>query len=106
MCVNKQGTTIGAGDSMPHKFLVHARQDSVGGAMAEIVAGETIEGIILKGESTLTIRAIENIPLGHKIALTLIAQGESVMELPRIPKPRKPWPNISMSTSAVCSGVK
>ena len=32
---------------MPHKFLVHAKDDSVGVAVEKIRAGETVEGIFL-----------------------------------------------------------
>jgi (2R)-sulfolactate sulfo-lyase subunit alpha len=63
---------------MSHKFLVHAKQDSVGVAVEDIHAGEMAEGIILEGESIITMKALQNIPLGHKIALVPIRLGEMV----------------------------
>lgn len=63
---------------MPHKFLVHAKEDSVGVAVEDIRAGEVAEGVILEDESTIKIKALQDIPLGHKIALTSIAQGATV----------------------------
>jgi len=63
---------------MSHKFLVHAREDSVGVAVEDIQAGEMAEGIILEGESIVTVKARQNIPLGHKIALVRLGAGEIV----------------------------
>jgi (2R)-sulfolactate sulfo-lyase subunit alpha len=63
---------------MPHKFLVHARDDSVGVAVEEIRAGERVEGIVLDCGSAVIIEALQNIPLGHKIALTQIGDAETV----------------------------
>ena len=63
---------------MSHKFLVHAREDSVGVAVEDIQAGEIAEGIILEGESIVTVKARQNIPLGHKIALVPLGVGEIV----------------------------
>ena len=63
---------------MSHKFLVHAKEDSVGVAGEDIQAGETAEGNILEGESIVTVKARQNIPLGHKIALVPLGAGEIV----------------------------
>lgn len=65
---------------MLHKFLVHGKEDSVGVAVEDIRTGETAEGVILEDESTIKIKALQDIPLGHKIALTSIAQGATVIE--------------------------
>lgn len=63
---------------MTHKFLVHAKQDDVGVAVEDIRAGETVQGVILEDESTVSVKALEDIPLGHKIALTSLSQGSTV----------------------------
>ncbi len=63
---------------MSHKFLVHAKEDSVGVAVEDIYAGETADGIILEGESVVTVKALQNIPLGHKIALLPLRAGDIV----------------------------
>ena len=65
---------------MLHKFLVHAKGDSVGVAVEDIRAGEAAEGVILEDESTIKIKALQDIPLGHKIALTSIAEGMRVIK--------------------------
>lgn len=70
---------------MAHKFLVHAKQDTVGVAVEPIHAGETVGGVVLDDDSTLTITAAQDIPLGHKIALgevplraTVVKYGEPI----------------------------
>jgi (2R)-sulfolactate sulfo-lyase subunit alpha len=63
---------------MPHKFLVHAPHDSVGVAIQDIRAGETIEGVVLEDNSVLTIAAVQDVPLGHKIALVPVSAGSTV----------------------------
>jgi (2R)-sulfolactate sulfo-lyase subunit alpha len=62
------------------KFIVHDLVDSVGVAVQIIKAGETVEGWIMSDDSTITIVAKNDIPLGHKIALKDIAVGESVIK--------------------------
>ena len=61
-----------------HKFLMHAKQDSVGVAVEDIRGGEAVEGIVIDDESIVAIKVVQDIPLGHKIAVTSIAKGESV----------------------------
>ena len=65
---------------MAHKFLVHAKEDHVGVAVEDIRAGEAVEGVFLEDESTVTVKASQDIPLGHKIALTSLAEGAAVKE--------------------------
>ncbi|GAB6158079.1 UxaA family hydrolase [Desulfotomaculum varum] len=62
------------------KFLVHDPEDMVGVAVANIEAGETVIGKIQDSKQTVEIKAISNIPLGHKIALKDIASGERVIK--------------------------
>jgi len=63
---------------MGHKFLVHAPSDSVGVAVEPILAGETVQGVVLEDNSTTTITAQDAVPLGHKIALVPLSAGDSV----------------------------
>ncbi len=65
---------------MSHKFLVHHPKDSVGVAIADIRAGEAVDGVALDGNSPLTVAAVEDVPLGHKIALVPIAAGAQVIK--------------------------
>ena len=65
---------------MAHKFLVHAPHDSVGVAIREIEAGEAVEGVVLSDNSVVSVKAVQKIPLGHKIALQPIAAGAKVIK--------------------------
>lgn len=62
------------------KFLVHDPEDMVGVAVANIEAGETVTGKIQDSDKTLEVKSVSNIPLGHKIALKDIANGERVIK--------------------------
>lgn len=51
------------------QFLVHEKADSVGVATVEIKAGETVEGLYMDSQEALKVKALNDIPLGHKIAM-------------------------------------
>jgi (2R)-sulfolactate sulfo-lyase subunit alpha len=62
-------------------FIVHAPNDSVGVAVVEgIEAGRTLTGWVMDTNATITLLALDAIPLGHKIALHPIADGETVLK--------------------------
>ena len=65
---------------MGHKFLVHVKEDHVGVAVEDIRGGEAVQGVCLADESTVTVMAGQDIPLGHKIALTSLTKGAVVKE--------------------------
>lgn len=65
---------------MANKFLAHRKQDSVGVATDAISAGETVEGMVLEDGSKTSVKVLEDIPYGHKIALTDLAEGATVVE--------------------------
>ena len=50
-------------------------------AVAEgIEAEQELTGWLMEGDQTVTIRARDPIPLGHKIALAEIAAGDSIIK--------------------------
>jgi (2R)-sulfolactate sulfo-lyase subunit alpha len=51
------------------QFLVHEKADSVGVATVDIKAGETAKGIYMDTQENVEVKALSDIPLGHKIAL-------------------------------------
>lgn len=62
-------------------FIVHDKADTVGVVVVENVkAGETLTGWILEDDSTIEIKALDPVPLGHKIALRDIKQGDTVLK--------------------------
>ena len=68
-------------DSSPPDFLVHDNVDSVGVVVVEhISAGDTLTGWVMDTDETVTIEAIDDIPLGHKIALVELDEGAHVIK--------------------------
>ncbi|BFI75918.1 dehydratase [Sulfurisphaera ohwakuensis] len=68
---------------MPH-FLIHNKQDNVGVAVVDIKAGEEVEGVYIEDmEIGPKIKALNDIPLGHKIALTNIKKGDVAIKYGR-----------------------
>jgi len=65
---------------MKPQFLVHDRRDNVGVAVADIKKGDRLVGSCLDGGQQLTVEAMDAIPLGHKVALREIQQGEDVIK--------------------------
>lgn len=62
------------------RFIVHDKVDSVGVAVTDIKAGETVEGWVMSDDSTISVVAKSDIPLGHKIALNDIEAGATVIK--------------------------
>lgn len=65
---------------MGHKFLVHCKEDNVGVAVNDILAGENVLGVFLDTNGEITVRATNDISLGHKIALAPIKTDEFAFE--------------------------
>ena len=51
------------------QFLIHDKGDTVGVATVDIKAGQTAEGRTMDTHESVKIKALQDIPLGHKIAL-------------------------------------
>ena len=62
------------------QFLVHEKADNVGVATADIKAGEKIKGLYMDSQAPVEIKALKDIPLGHKIALKDMRVGEAVIK--------------------------
>jgi len=66
---------------MTTHFIVHEPKDTVGVVVVDQVqAGEEATGWIMETDETITIQALEAVPLGHKLALTDIASGETIFK--------------------------
>ncbi len=62
-------------------FLVHETKDSVGVIVVEnIAAGQQLSGWLMETDETLSITALDPIPLGHKIALGDISDGDTIIK--------------------------
>jgi (2R)-sulfolactate sulfo-lyase subunit alpha len=62
-------------------FIVHDKADTVGVAVVEGIQPNTsVMGWIMETNETITLTALDGIPLGHKIALDDIEPGETVLK--------------------------
>jgi (2R)-sulfolactate sulfo-lyase subunit alpha len=62
-------------------FVVHDEQDSVGVVVVEgAKAGQTLTGWVMEQDSELEIRARQDIPIGHKVAITALRKGDTVIK--------------------------
>jgi (2R)-sulfolactate sulfo-lyase subunit alpha len=51
------------------QFLVHENADSVGVATVDIKKGDMANGLYMDTQKKIEVKALQDIPLGHKIAL-------------------------------------
>jgi (2R)-sulfolactate sulfo-lyase subunit alpha len=61
-------------------FIRHNTVDQVGVAVVDLKKGESVEGWTMEDDSTSTLTATEDIPLGHKIAVNPRKKGEEVIK--------------------------
>ena len=62
-------------------FLVHELKDNVGVIVVEgIKAGQELSGWVWEDDSTITIKVLSAVPIGHKIALIDIADGDTCIK--------------------------
>lgn len=62
------------------EFLMHDDHDTVGVAVVDIKAGRQVSGRSLHGSAKPRVKALTDIPLGHKIALQNFAPGDTVIK--------------------------
>ena len=62
------------------QFLIHEKADTVGVATVDIKAGETAEGLYMDSQEKADVKAVHDIPLGHKIALVAHKVDDSVIK--------------------------
>jgi len=62
------------------QFLVHEKADNVGVATVDIKTGEVAAGLYMDSQDNVEMKALQDIPLGHKIALTDLDAETSVIK--------------------------
>ena len=62
------------------QFLVHEKADNVAVATVDIKSGEVAKGLYMDNQKSLEMKTLQDIPLGHKIALTDFAAETSVIK--------------------------
>ena len=66
---------------MTNHFNVHHKTDTVGVITVEgIDAGQELTGWIMETDETITLKALDPIPIGHKIALGDIKSGDTILK--------------------------
>ena len=64
----------------PH-FLVHSPKDNVGVVVVEgLKGGMEMLGVITETDTTITLKAAQDIPIGHKVALRALRAGDTVIK--------------------------
>lgn len=66
--------------TIPH-CLVHTPQDNCGVVVVEgLEAGSDMLCLITENDATFTLKAAQDIPIGHKVALKDIKAGETIIK--------------------------
>jgi (2R)-sulfolactate sulfo-lyase subunit alpha len=68
-------------ERMTTSFIVHDKADAVGVVVVEDVQpGKDLTGWIMETDETITLKSLDPVPLGHKIALRDIRSGDTVLK--------------------------
>ncbi len=65
---------------MKHGILMHESGDDVGVAVLDLKAGDEIGAVTLEGEAAGSIKIVDDIPLGHKVAVRDLPTDKQVIE--------------------------
>ena len=65
---------------MKFGILIHDANDDVGIAVIDLTPNTDIGSATLEGEDCGSVHVVDNIPLGHKIALREIPKDKNVIE--------------------------
>ena len=62
-------------------FVVHDEADSVGVVVVEgVKAGDTLAGWIMDKDRMISMKVLEDIPIGHKLAIKPLAENDTVIK--------------------------
>lgn len=66
---------------MSIEFIVHEEGDGVGVVVVEgLKAGTDVKGWIMQEDKTVTFKVLNDIPIGHKVAMKDFAVGDTVIK--------------------------
>lgn len=66
---------------MSIEFIVHEEGDGVGVVVVEgLKAGTEVNGWIMREDKTITFKVLNDIPIGHKVALQDFKVGDTVIK--------------------------
>ena len=62
-------------------FIVHDEGDSVGVVVVEgIKSGDTLSGWVMDQDKTISVKALNDIPIGHKLAIKPLGTNDTVIK--------------------------
>jgi (2R)-sulfolactate sulfo-lyase subunit alpha len=70
-------------NAMDHNVLMHEAGDDVGVAIVDLKPGSQASAVTLEGQPVEALPVVEDIPLGHKIAMRDLAEGKPVVKYGR-----------------------
>jgi (2R)-sulfolactate sulfo-lyase subunit alpha len=68
---------------MKHGVLLHEPEDDVGVAVMDLRKGATIGALTLEGKPVGKVKLLDNVPLGHKVAMRDLALNKPVIKYGR-----------------------
>jgi len=69
---------------MAHGILLHEPDDDVGVAVMDVKSGDEVGAVTLEGAFVANVKLVNDVPLGHKVAMKDMAQGKDVIEYGRV----------------------
>ena len=69
---------------MAHAILLHEPDDDVGVAVRDLKKGEEVGTVTLEGTFVANVKLVDDVPLGHKVAMRDLANGKDVIEYGRV----------------------
>jgi (2R)-sulfolactate sulfo-lyase subunit alpha len=68
---------------MKHSILLHEPDDDVGVAVADLKKGSSAGAVTLEGRPVGSVKLLDNVPLGHKVAMRDLAKDQPVTKYGR-----------------------
>lgn len=68
---------------MKHSILLHEAGDDVGVAVMDLKKGATAGVVTLEGKPAGSVKLVNNVPLGHKVAMRAVAKERAVIKYGR-----------------------
>jgi (2R)-sulfolactate sulfo-lyase subunit alpha len=68
---------------MKHSILLHELDDDVGVAVMDLKKGATVGVVTLEGKPAGSIKLVDRVPLGHKVAMRTLAADQRVSKYGR-----------------------
>ncbi|MDD1750566.1 MAG: UxaA family hydrolase [Methanothrix sp.] len=69
---------------MTHAILLHEPDDDVGVAVRDLKKGESVGAVTLEGKFVTDVKLVDDVPLGHKVAMRDLANSKDVIEYGRV----------------------